>query len=133
MMPGVEHGQDILDAVNFVDRIIFGKTNYCKQVSAYKQNKAFYNGLAAQVISFCIQHGIQCHIKEKTITEERGKDHGAFTGLNTKIEDPVLRDRIMQETDKLIKQKSLDWCLKSICQNARRSTMYLFVLEVRWH
>ena len=36
---------------------------------AYKQHKAFYNRLAAQVTEFCEQHGIQYHIKEKTITE----------------------------------------------------------------
>ena len=61
--------QNILDAVNFVDKIIFGRTNYCKEVNAYKQHKAFYNRLAAQVTEFCVQHGIQYHIKEKTITE----------------------------------------------------------------
>ena len=61
--------QNILAAVNFVDKIIFGRTNYCKEVNAYKQHKAFYNRLAAQVTEFCEQHGIQYHIKEKTITE----------------------------------------------------------------
>lgn len=61
--------QNILDAVDFVDKIIFGRTNYCKEVNAYKQYKAFYNRLAAQVTEFCEQHGIQYHIKEKTITE----------------------------------------------------------------
>lgn len=61
--------QNILDAVRFVDKIIFGRTNYCKEVSAYKQHKSFYNRLAAQVTEFCEQHGIQYHIKEKTITE----------------------------------------------------------------
>lgn len=61
--------QDILDAVNFVDKIIFGRTNYCKEVNAYKQHKAFYNKLAVQVTEFCEQNGIQYHIKEKTITE----------------------------------------------------------------
>ncbi len=61
--------QNILDAVSFVDKIIFGRTNYCKEVNAYKQHKAFYNRLAAQGTEFCEQHGIQYHIKEKTITE----------------------------------------------------------------
>lgn len=61
--------QNILDAVRFVDKIIFGRTNYCKEVSAYKQHKSFYNRLTAQVTEFCEQHGIQYHIKEKTITE----------------------------------------------------------------
>ena len=61
--------QNILDAVNFVDKIIFGRTNYCKEVNAYKQHKAFYNKLAVQVTEFCEQNGILYHIKEKTITE----------------------------------------------------------------
>ena len=61
--------QNILDAVNFVDKIIFGRTNYCKEVNAYKQHTAFYNKLAVQVTEFCEQNGIQYHIKEKTITE----------------------------------------------------------------
>lgn len=61
--------REILEAVGFVDKIIFGRTNYCKEVTAYIQHKEFYNKLAAQVIDFCKQRGIQCHIKEKTITE----------------------------------------------------------------
>ena len=61
--------QEILDTVSFADRIIFGRTNYCKEVNAYNLHKAFYNQMADQVTAFCEQHGIQCHIKEKTITE----------------------------------------------------------------
>lgn len=83
-MPGAKHGsvlnhihpnlieqdlQEILEAVGFVDKIIFGRTNYCKEVTAYTRHKEFYNELAAQVIDFCKQRNIQCHIKEKTITE----------------------------------------------------------------
>lgn len=61
--------QEILEAVGFVDKIIFGRTNYCKEVTAYTQHKEFYNNSAEQVIDFCKQRDIQCHIKEKTITE----------------------------------------------------------------
>lgn len=61
--------KEILNAVSFVDKIIFGRTNYCKEVSAYKQHKAFYNEMAFQVMAFCEQQGIQYHIKDKTITE----------------------------------------------------------------
>ena len=61
--------QEILEAVGFVDKIIFGRTNYCKEVTAYTQHKEFYNNSAEQVIVFCKQRDIQCHIKEKTITE----------------------------------------------------------------
>ena len=59
----------ILNAVDFVDKIIFGRTNYCKEVTAYKEHKQFYNQQAERVIAFCQEHGIQYHIKEKTITE----------------------------------------------------------------
>ena len=61
---------EILNAVSFVDKIIFGRTNYCKEVTAYKQHKGFYNLQAKRVIAFCEDHHIQYHIKEKTITEE---------------------------------------------------------------
>lgn len=61
---------EILDAVSFTDRIIFGRTNYNKDVTAYKEHKHFYNQRAAEVIGFCKERGIQYHIKNKTITEE---------------------------------------------------------------
>ena len=59
---------DLLEAVSFVDKIIFGRTNYSTEVSSYKEHKAYYNELAAEVIRFCEERGIQYHIKEKTIT-----------------------------------------------------------------
>lgn len=61
---------EILEAVRFVDRVIFGRTNYNKTVSAYKQNKHFYNECAKEVIAFCEEQGISYHIKEKTQTKE---------------------------------------------------------------
>jgi len=61
---------DILESVSFADRIIFGRTNYNKTVSAYKDNKHFYNKCAEEVITFCNERGISYHIKEKTMTDE---------------------------------------------------------------
>ena len=58
----------ILDAVSFTDRIIFGRTNYSKEISAYKNHKAFYNGQANIVVQFCREHEISYHIKDGTIT-----------------------------------------------------------------
>ena len=58
----------VLDAVNFTDKIIFGRTNYSKEITAYINNKAFYNEQAAAVITYCNKHGIQYHIKRGTIT-----------------------------------------------------------------
>ncbi len=60
----------VLEAVSFTNKIIFGRTNYNKDVSAYKDNKEFYNKCASRVIDFCDEHGIAYHIKEKTITPE---------------------------------------------------------------
>ena len=58
----------ILDAVAFTDKIIFGRTNYSKEIAAYKNHKAFYNEQATTVISFCSQRNIAYHIKDGTIT-----------------------------------------------------------------
>lgn len=62
--------QDLLEAVSFTDRIIFGRTNYSKIANSYEGHKHFYNECAAEVVAFCQKHGIDYHIKEKTITEE---------------------------------------------------------------
>lgn len=61
--------QELLEALAFTDRIIFGRTNYSKEVSEYAQHKQFYNNCAQQVIKFCEDKGIAYHIKNKTITE----------------------------------------------------------------
>lgn len=60
---------DLLSAVSFADKIIFGRTNYSKSVTAYTKHKAFYNEQAQVVIAFCEDHGIAYHIKEGTITK----------------------------------------------------------------
>ena len=60
---------EILEAVSFVDKIIFGRTNYCKKVNSYKTHREFYNKCALEVISFCKERDIKYHIKNKTITE----------------------------------------------------------------
>lgn len=62
--------REILEAVAFTDRIIFGRTNYSKTANAYEGQRHFYNECAAEVTAFCQEHGIDYHIKEKTITEE---------------------------------------------------------------
>ena len=62
--------QNLLEAVSFTDRIIFGRTNYCTEVTkGYPQHKIFYNKKAQEVINFCTERNIAYHIKEKTITE----------------------------------------------------------------
>lgn len=60
--------QKLLRKVSFVDKIIFGRTNYNTTVSAYPDHKHFYNEKASEVIQFCDSRNIAYHIKEKTIT-----------------------------------------------------------------
>lgn len=60
---------NILQTISFVDKIIFGRTNYSKEVSAYRNHKQFYNECARQVITFCNEQGLAYHIKEGTISD----------------------------------------------------------------
>lgn len=60
----------ILEAVSFCDKIIFGRLNYNKRVSEYKEHKKFFNELAQQTIEFCQKHNKQYHIKDGTISEQ---------------------------------------------------------------
>lgn len=59
----------ILEAVSFVDKIIFGRMNYSKETSSYKEHKRFYNECAQKVIKFCAKHHKAYHIKDGTITQ----------------------------------------------------------------
>jgi DNA repair photolyase len=65
---------DILDAISFTDRIVFGRTNYSKEISIYKKHKDFYNEEAEKVIRFCDKHGISYHVKSGTITKPQTAD-----------------------------------------------------------
>ena len=58
---------EILKSISFVDKIIFGRTNYSKEISAYKEHKDFYNKQAKMVIDFCYANNIVFHIKNGTV------------------------------------------------------------------
>ncbi len=58
----------VLNAVSFANRIIFGRTNYNKDISAYTKHRAFYNEQADAVVQFCKERGISFHIKNGTMT-----------------------------------------------------------------
>ncbi len=58
----------ILEAVGFVDKIIFGRTNYNAVINKYTNVKEYYNELSKQVIDFCYDRKIDYHIKDGTIT-----------------------------------------------------------------
>lgn len=63
--------KELLEAVSFVDRIIFGRTNYCREVTeGYPMHKHFYNEKAKEVIDFCKKRRISYHIKKKTMSKE---------------------------------------------------------------
>lgn len=59
---------EILEAISFCDKIIFGRLNYNKKVSEFKDHKAYFNKLAEQVTAYCEATGKQYHIKDGTIT-----------------------------------------------------------------
>ena len=50
-----------------MDKIIFGRLNYNKIVSEYKDFKSFYNQEANKTIEFCKKNNILVHIKDGTI------------------------------------------------------------------
>jgi len=58
---------DVLDAIAFTDKIIFGRTNYSKEISSYKAHKEFYHEQALRVITYCDQNGMEYYIKNGTM------------------------------------------------------------------
>lgn len=60
---------ELLNRVRFVDKVVFGRMHYNKEVTAYKVAKEFFNESANKVIEFCKTHNISYHIKKGTITE----------------------------------------------------------------
>lgn len=58
----------LLEAVSFVDKIIFGRANYYKPVSIFPNHREYYNLQSANFVEFCRKHGIAYHVKEGTVT-----------------------------------------------------------------
>lgn len=59
----------ILKKIKFVDYIVFGRLNYNKEVSNFKNYKMFFNNCANIVVDFCKKNNIKYHIKDGTITD----------------------------------------------------------------
>lgn len=57
---------DLLDAIGFVDKIVFGKINYNVFSDKFQDNDSFYSQQSQIVMSFCRERGIECHIKSGT-------------------------------------------------------------------
>ena len=60
---------EILEMVSFTDKIIFGRLNYNKKVSEYKNSKRYFNELSNFVIEYCAKHKIESYIKKGTISK----------------------------------------------------------------
>ena len=61
---------ELLDAVSFVDKIIFGKLNYNSLCSKYPERYDYYNQLSQQVIDFCRENNMEYCIKKGTISNK---------------------------------------------------------------
>jgi DNA repair photolyase len=64
----VQDLNQILNAISFTNKIIFGRANYSSVVSSYKNHRSFYNQQVESVVAFCNSKGIDYHIKSGTIT-----------------------------------------------------------------
>jgi len=60
----------ILEAVSFVDEIIFGRLNYNAKVRAFSHSVEFYNSQSKTVINFCKKKRIKYHIKKGTMVKD---------------------------------------------------------------
>jgi len=65
---------DLLDRIDFTDKIIFGRLNYNVKSSQYENNKQYYNDLCYRVIEFCKKNKIDFHIKDGTFTKFKYKE-----------------------------------------------------------
>jgi len=82
---------NILEAVSFVDKIIFGKLNYNTASNQFGENNIFYRNCATKVTDFCKESGIEFHIKHGTQEKDNKKTEKIFInnfvkniGLNIK-------------------------------------------------
>ena len=77
--------EEILKAVSFVDKIVFGRWNYNGLVGYFKDYKNFYNEASYKVIKFCEKNNINCHIKKGTIDDnyinEKGLGRAEYKNL----------------------------------------------------
>ena len=58
---------EILNKLDFVDKIIFGKMNYNSKATSFPEKREFYQGQVDIIIDFCNKNKIKCYIKEGTV------------------------------------------------------------------
>lgn len=83
--------KSILVAVAFTDKIIFGRTNYSKEISEYTAHRAFYNEQAELVIAFCSERNIQFHIKDGTISKQK-ESRAQTMAKKNKAQGAIIRE-----------------------------------------
>ncbi|MFA5208354.1 MAG: radical SAM protein [Candidatus Paceibacterota bacterium] len=69
---------NILDKINFADKIVFGKLNYNVKVTQFEDNKSFYEECADIVINFCENNNVKYHIKYGTKKVDNKKTENLF-------------------------------------------------------
>lgn len=58
--------EKLLERLDFVNRIVFGKLNYNVTSKRYKNNEDFYRKMVTKIVDFCERNGIEYHIKQGT-------------------------------------------------------------------
>ena len=58
---------EVLEAIRFADKIIFGRMNYNRKVTEYKDYQEYYREMTYLVTDFCRRNNIEWHIKQGTI------------------------------------------------------------------
>lgn len=64
--PSAQDVEELLDAVAFVDTVVFGRWNYNALATAYDRERGFYADIAARVHAWCERHEKALHIKKGT-------------------------------------------------------------------
>lgn len=75
----------ILNEIDFVNKIIFGKLNYNTKVSEFKNKTEFYQDCADLVINFCTNKKINYHIKYGTSSKNSAVTIKIFRGKNLEL------------------------------------------------
>jgi DNA repair photolyase len=65
--PSAGDPEPLLEELRFIDKFIFGRLNYTKEVTEYlRSDREFYLRAARQVVSWCQANGKGLHIKKRT-------------------------------------------------------------------
>lgn len=81
--------KEILEKINFVDKIIFGKLNYNKQSDNFSGVKEFYQKCVDEVKEFCKKNEIEYHIRYGTSEKEDNGKEKQIRKLNGVLPLPI--------------------------------------------